>query len=201
MTQPVRFPFKKPEPTPPGLESRAGELRACLQGIAAESLAAHTGAVYLPGHSGQGEFHFNLFTQPIIGVFPSLTFFTPTGEQLPPFLQAFLLYYFNTARHNADQAANAAPPTGQWVSFADLPDGRIYNQAFQELWGLDTPFLEARPGNAEFFERLRGEGRLPEQAKDVFKQGRAQAKDAAERVRSAVSKAVPEATKPQSAAA
>jgi signal transduction histidine kinase len=40
---------------------------------------------------------------------------------------------------------------------------QFYNQAFQELWGLDTPFLEGRPGNAEFFERLRGEGRLPEQ--------------------------------------
>lgn len=40
---------------------------------------------------------------------------------------------------------------------------QFYNQAFQKLFGLDTPFLETRPGNAEFLERLRVDGKLPEQ--------------------------------------
>ncbi|MEM6463040.1 MAG: ATP-binding protein [Pseudomonadota bacterium] len=39
---------------------------------------------------------------------------------------------------------------------------QFYNQAFQRLWELDTPFLESKPGNAELLERLRAEGRLPE---------------------------------------
>ncbi len=38
-----------------------------------------------------------------------------------------LLYYLLTA--------DGAPLTGKWVSFADLPDGRMYNAAFQGYSG------------------------------------------------------------------
>lgn len=128
MTSPSRFPFKKPAPqSPPGLESRAGELRASLQPVPAETLAARTGAAYIELTPGRGEFHFNLFDKPIVGAFPNLTFFTPAGDKLPDFLQALLLYYFVTA--------DGAPLSGQWVSFADLPGGRTYNQAFQGYSG------------------------------------------------------------------
>lgn len=41
---------------------------------------------------------------------------------------------------------------------------RFYNQAFQSLWELDTPYLESKPTNGEFLERLRANGRLPEPA-------------------------------------
>jgi hypothetical protein len=130
MTQPSRppFTFKWPEPqTPPGLVARAGELRASLEQIPRETLAARTGASYLEIGPGRGEFHFNLFDKAIIGAFPQLTFFDAAGDKLPDFLQALLLYYFATA--------DGAPLTGEWVSFADLPDGRMYNQAFQGYSG------------------------------------------------------------------
>ena len=39
---------------------------------------------------------------------------------------------------------------------------QFYNQAFQSLWELDTPFLESKPTNGELLERLRAAGRLPE---------------------------------------
>ncbi len=39
---------------------------------------------------------------------------------------------------------------------------QFYNQAFQSLWDLDTPYLESKPTNGEFLEKLRAEGRLPE---------------------------------------
>lgn len=39
---------------------------------------------------------------------------------------------------------------------------QFYNQAFQNLWDLDTPYLDSKPTNGEFLERLRAEGRLPE---------------------------------------
>ncbi|MCP4319940.1 MAG: PAS domain-containing protein [Hyphomicrobiales bacterium] len=39
---------------------------------------------------------------------------------------------------------------------------QFYNQSFQSLWELDTPFLAAKPTNSELLERLRAEGRLPE---------------------------------------
>jgi hypothetical protein len=128
MTQPSRLPFKWPAPqTPPGLVSRAGELRTSIEQIPPETLAAHTGASYLEIGPARGEFHFNLFEKPIVGAFPSLTFFNPTGDKLPDFLQALLLYYF--------AVADGTPLTDNWVSFADLPDGRMYNQAFQGYSG------------------------------------------------------------------
>lgn len=40
---------------------------------------------------------------------------------------------------------------------------QFYNQAFVQLWGLDTPFLESRPDHAELLDRLRSAHKLPEQ--------------------------------------
>jgi hypothetical protein len=41
-----------------------------------------------------------------------------------------LAYYFHTS--------DGAQLTGEWVSFADLPDGRMYNQAFQGYTGNEV---------------------------------------------------------------
>ncbi|PYE89094.1 PAS domain-containing sensor histidine kinase [Phyllobacterium leguminum] len=45
------------------------------------------------------------------------------------------------------------------------PDMKLqfFNQAFAKLWTLDSAFMEARPSNAMLLDRLRGEGKLPEQ--------------------------------------
>ncbi|MDP1545597.1 MAG: DUF3786 domain-containing protein [Anaerolineales bacterium] len=59
--------------------------------------------------------------------FPELTGCTSRGEPLPDFQQALLLYYLVTA--------DGTPLTHTWVSFADLPDGRMYNAAFQGYSG------------------------------------------------------------------
>ncbi|MCM2294428.1 ATP-binding protein [Allorhizobium sp. BGMRC 0089] len=40
---------------------------------------------------------------------------------------------------------------------------QFYNQAFQQLWGLDLGFLESRPDHGELLDRLRSAGKLPEQ--------------------------------------
>jgi len=40
---------------------------------------------------------------------------------------------------------------------------QFYNQAFAQLWDLDTAFLESKPDNAELLDRLRSEHKLPEQ--------------------------------------
>lgn len=40
---------------------------------------------------------------------------------------------------------------------------RFFNQAFQKLWGLDQSFLDSRPDNAMFLDRLRADGKLSEQ--------------------------------------
>ena len=40
---------------------------------------------------------------------------------------------------------------------------KFYNQAFQKLWDLDTGFLESAPDNTLLIDRLRSDGKLPEQ--------------------------------------
>ncbi|MDP3898498.1 MAG: ATP-binding protein [Mesorhizobium sp.] len=40
---------------------------------------------------------------------------------------------------------------------------RFYNQAFQKLWDLDSGFLDSAPANALLLDRLRTDGKIPEQ--------------------------------------
>lgn len=50
------------------------------------------------------------------------------------------------------------------VAFFDRKHGlKLFNMAYQKLWGLDWDFLAAGPSDAEILDRLRGERRLPEQ--------------------------------------
>lgn len=39
----------------------------------------------------------------------------------------------------------------------------FYNQAFQQLWDIDTAFLATEPSHVQFIDRLRAEGKLAEQ--------------------------------------
>ncbi|MEW6402406.1 MAG: DUF3786 domain-containing protein, partial [Chloroflexota bacterium] len=58
---------------------------------------------------------------------PELIAYHEFDDPLPAFQQALFLYYLLTS--------DGAPLTGRWVSFADLPDGRMYNAAFQGYTG------------------------------------------------------------------
>jgi Domain of unknown function (DUF3786) len=120
--------LKKPEhKSPPGFSRREAELCSILRPIPAELLAARTGSTYLPLGMGSGEFHLPFFEMPLTGSYPELKFYSPLGELLPEFQQLLLLYYFVTA--------DGSVPIGQYVSFADLPGGRMYAQAFQGYSG------------------------------------------------------------------
>ena len=58
--------------------------------------------------------------------------------------------------HTLDQVSTAVAVFG--------PDRRLVfnNRTFRQLWGLDAPFLESRPGFDEILDRLRAAGRLQE---------------------------------------
>lgn len=119
---------KTPHPAKPALASRVDELRGSLQGIPVNLLAENTGASYLALGPGRGEFRLSLFDAPVLVTYPGLIGFdTKKDDELPLPVQAVLAYYFHTS--------DGAPLTGQWVSFADLLDGRMYNQAFQGYSG------------------------------------------------------------------
>ena len=115
-------------PLKPALASRVDELREALRFVPAHLLAERTGAIYQALGPGRGEFRLSLFDALIRVTYPGLVGSdVKTGVELPIPVQAVLAYYFHTS--------DGRPLTGQWISFAELPDGRTYNQAFQGYTG------------------------------------------------------------------
>jgi len=109
------------------LAARAHELRVALRSRDPALVAARSGASYLELGPGRGELQVPLWGEICIFSWPELTGFNARDDLLPDFQQTLLLYYLSTS--------DAAPLTGKWVSFAELPDGRIYNAAFQGYSG------------------------------------------------------------------
>lgn len=109
------------------LTDRVLELRVVIQAIPPETLASRTDSIFFNSSQGEGYFALSLFNEEIQVKYPSIVVCNKSGDELPVFLQALILYYFATS--------TGAPLTGNWVSFADLPDGRMYAQAFQGYSG------------------------------------------------------------------
>jgi len=104
------------------LAQRVDELRRQLCGRDLKTLAALTGTLLK-----DNSFHFTLLGRPLRFTLPEFRIVDAGGAELPTFLQALILYYFVTA--------DGTPLTGKWVSFADLPGGRMYAPAFQGYTG------------------------------------------------------------------
>ncbi len=121
------------------LAERMQELRTTLQFRDPGLIAARSGISYLTFGPDRGEFHIPFWGKAVILTWPNLTGYSDTDDELPPMIQALLLYYLTTA--------DGTVLTGKWVSFADLPDGRMYNAAFQgysgdeivKTFGFDLP--------------------------------------------------------------
>ena len=109
------------------LAERVDELRSTLRFQDPGLVAARSGVSYLEVGPDRGEYHFPLWENVCILSFPELTGYSSHDDHLSDFQQAFLLYYLITA--------DGKPLTGKWVSFAELPDGRMYNAAFQGYSG------------------------------------------------------------------
>jgi len=129
----------KPEnlPDPTALQQRGDELRAQISGDDPHILAWKTGAIFTPSTSGEGKFRLEVWKQETFLTFPELVALdATTGGGISPLIETLLLYYFSTA--------DGHPLRGEWVSFADLPDGRFYNQAFQSYTGGElTRFFQS----------------------------------------------------------
>lgn len=110
------------------LQKRVQELRDELSIWDAHQLALNTDCPFFPTDQGSGYFQFPYWQEITHLSYPS---FLATSAQQQKELgvahQALILYYFVTAR--------AAPLTERWISFAELPDGRFYTQAFQGYTG------------------------------------------------------------------
>jgi hypothetical protein len=109
------------------LANRADELRASLRPLDPDLVAARSGVNYLLLGPERGELHFLFWGKLVKLTWPELAAYDHTDDALPAFHQALFLYYLLTA--------NGTPLSGRWVSFADLPEGRMYNAAFQGYTG------------------------------------------------------------------
>ncbi len=122
-----RVPFKPPRSAPDFdlLAAKADALRAEVRLRQPASLAAATAAAFTGS-----DFRFDFWGQPVRLTFPELRVSNvANGKELPGFHQTMVLYYF--------AACDGTPLTGEWVSFAELPDGRMYNTAFQGYTGRE----------------------------------------------------------------
>lgn len=116
------------EPKPDLLGKRLDELRGQLVNKNPEQLAILTGSKYHPRDKDGGEFHIKLWDRQLSFNFPDLIGHDrESGEEIRKINMALLLYYFATC--------DGRKPSGQWISFSELPDGRFYNQAYQGYTG------------------------------------------------------------------
>jgi hypothetical protein len=143
---------KNPKLASQALSDRVSELRAILQAIPPEALASRTDSIFFNSTQDEGHFVLSLFNDEILVMYPSFVVCSNPRNELPVFLQALILYYFATS--------TGAPLTGNWVSFADLPDGRMYAQAFQGYSG-DLVAKEAGADLDKFQEWCRKAGGQP----------------------------------------
>jgi hypothetical protein len=128
-------------------------LRKNLKGVDPSVIAERSGVVFDSETEAGADLHLSLWGRPVCASFPALIArYDDSSEALPPHLQALLMYYFLTC--------DGTRPTGQWLSFSQLPDGRFYDQAFQGYTGslLSRTFgedLEAFCAAAESFSGSR----------------------------------------------
>jgi Domain of unknown function (DUF3786) len=103
----------------------------------------------------QGEFHLEMWGKPTRLSYPELIARDAlSGQDLPSYLQAMLLYYFATC--------DGFPAAGEWIAFSELPDGRFYAQAFQGYTGvpLAQAFGEDLTAFSQAAEACSGERRF-----------------------------------------
>jgi hypothetical protein len=104
--------------------------------------AETAGARYVDMGGGCGEFEIPVLGQPYVVSWPDLRTRDVHGQEAAPVLQILLLHYLLTA--------DGITPRGQWVSFRELPNGRIYYPAFRE--GSERRLLERFGSDIRAFE-------------------------------------------------
>lgn len=112
----------------PQLTARLQELRQQIRQKNPEILACFSGTPCKWIDNDQAEFLFFFFEKELRLIYPDLLITdVQTGQELPTYQQAMILYYFHTS--------DGTPLQGKWISFSELPEGRFYQQAFQDYSG------------------------------------------------------------------
>jgi hypothetical protein len=92
-----------------------------------QMLALRTGCLYQVSQSGTS-LEFSFFEQKIRLSYPTLVAREfQENTELPILTQTLIFYYLLTANGN--------PIQNRWISFSELPDGKVYEKAFQGYTG------------------------------------------------------------------
>ncbi len=110
------------------LRTRINELRADLGLADPYILSKYTDSQFNQYGQSSGEYILPMWGRQIKISYPDFVVNNKDSkEELDVATQALVLYHFITT--------DGTPEIGRWISFADLPDGRFYNSAFQGYTG------------------------------------------------------------------
>jgi hypothetical protein len=110
------------------LRTRINELRADLGSVDPYILSKYTDSQFNQYDQSSGEYILPMWGRQIKISYPDfIVKNNHSNEELDVATQALVLYHFITT--------DGTPEIGRWISFADLPDGRFYNSAFQGYTG------------------------------------------------------------------
>ncbi|MGQ9478183.1 MAG: DUF3786 domain-containing protein [Candidatus Bipolaricaulia bacterium] len=125
------------------------EARAFLKGRELGELAELAGAEHLLGPSSEaGELRLCLLDKAYRIAYPELLAYElESGQPAPEEIQALLLDYLRRAAWHA----TGTPPSGEWLSFRELPEGQFYYRAFQGYSG--DSLVRAFGNDLEGFKR------------------------------------------------
>ncbi len=89
-------------------------------------VARFSGAELVQGNDGLSTLRFSFLNQEVRVSWPELKVLAgSTGDEMPIQQQILLLHYLHGA-----WASQGPKPTGEWISFQEIPDGRFYLDAF-----------------------------------------------------------------------
>ena len=130
--------------TPNALAIKVDDLRQDLSGVDPYILAMRIGANFFAPPEGKSYLEIPLWGKPVLIGYPDLVAYDAiTAQELSISTQALLLYHLVTS--------DGAPLQDRWVSFAELPGGRFYNQTFQGYSGNEL--VRAFGNDLEAFRR------------------------------------------------
>ena len=106
-----------------GLPRRIAELRQVLAGRKTAVITTNTGATRAPDG-----LYLEVWGQPVIVTLPGFVVRdAQSGQECDIMMQALVAYYLCTS--------DGTLPSGEWIAFTALPNGRFYTNAFQGYTG------------------------------------------------------------------
>jgi len=119
-----------------------------LSGKNPDHVAGVSGADMIRDEDGSVLFSLLFLNQEMRVTWPDFKVFSgKTGEEMPIQQQILLLHYLHGAL-----SSNGAEPTGEWISFQEVPDGRFYLDAFHRR--AKNPLVQAFGENPERMVKL-----------------------------------------------